>query len=244
MDESVLDAGARQLWDVVRGQLGSPPTFQEDDYRMSEVLAERATDSRAFFGRIVGEWDELRRELFGESFSAEALLGLLGGNLAVADLGCGTGTTAELLAPVVRKVIAVDREPQMLDAARQRLGRFDNVEYRQDDLASLSLADASVDASIASLVMVYMPQPEVAVAEMARVLRPGGTAMIVDMVAHDRESYHHTMGHQHLGFDEPAVRRWTASSGLIDSTYRRQRPAANAKGPGLFVATMRKRPAQ
>lgn len=240
MDESALEPGPRQLWNVVREQLGSSPTLQEDEHRLVGILAARRSDSKAFFGRIVGEWDRLRGELFGESFTAEALLGFLNPDWVVADLGCGTGTTTELLAPVVKTVIAVDREPQMLTAARQRLAEFDNVVYREDDIARLSLDDGSADAAIVSLVMVYVPQPEAAVAEMARILRPGGTAMIVDLVTHDRQSYLHTMGHQHLGFDEKEVRHWADAGGLTDTRYLRLRPAPEAKGPGLFVATMRK----
>ncbi len=63
--------------------------------------------------------------------------------------------------------------------------------------------------------------------------------MIVDMVAHDRENYRHTMGHQHLGFDEAQIRGWAAAAGLEEPRYRRLRPDTSAKGPGLFVATMR-----
>ena len=73
-----------------------------------------------------------------------------------------------------------------------------------------------------------------------RILKPGGCAMVVDMVAHDREVYLHTMGHQHLGFDETAVRQWAEAAGMADVRYRRLRADTDAKGPGLFVATMKK----
>ncbi|MHC4141229.1 MAG: ArsR/SmtB family transcription factor [Planctomycetota bacterium] len=195
MDGEALSPSARALWDVVHGQLGESPTLGEDDHRMSEVLSERRTDSSAFFGRIVGEWDRLRRELFGEAFGGEALLSFLNPDWIVADLGCGTGCTAELLAPVVGRVIAVDREPAMLDAARKRLDRFDNVELVRGDVTGLSLGDEQVHAAILSLVMVSLGEPQVAVREIARILRPGGLALVVDMVPHDRESYRHTMGH-------------------------------------------------
>ncbi|MHC4768823.1 MAG: ArsR/SmtB family transcription factor [Planctomycetota bacterium] len=240
MDGEALSPSARALWDVVHGQLGESPTLGEDDHRMSEVLSERRTDSSAFFGRIVGEWDRLRRELFGEAFGGEALLSFLNPDWIVADLGCGTGCTAELLAPVVGRVIAVDREPAMLDAARKRLDRFDNVELVRGDVTGLSLGDEQVHAAILSLVMVSLGEPQVAVREIARILRPGGLALVVDMVPHDRESYRHTMGHLHLGFDEAQVSQWAVAAGLTDVRYGRLRADTSAKGPGLFVATMRK----
>ncbi len=240
VDPEQISADAVELWRVVQKQLGAAPTLADDDHRLAEVLTERRTDSKAFFGRIVGDWDRLRGELFGASFAAEALLSFLDPGWVMADLGCGTGMTTELLAPVVHRVIAVDREPEMLNTARRRLERFDNVEYHQDDLAGLSIADGSIDAAIVSLVMVYMPEPKAATREVARILKPGGRAMVVDLVAHDREVYLHTMGHQHLGFNEAAVRRWAEDAGLSDVRYCRLRADTAAKGPGLFVATMKK----
>ena len=105
----------------------------------------------------------------------------------------GTGSTVEHLAPFVARVIAVDREPSMLEAARRRLARFDNVEFRDDDLASLSIEEGRVDVAIVSLVMVYVAEPAAAVREIARILRPGGRLLVVDMISHDRETYRHTM---------------------------------------------------
>ncbi len=240
MDPSWLNDADRDLWSLVRDRLGPSPTLEQDDHRMAEVLAERPTDGRTFFGRLGGEWDRLRRELFGDAFTCEALVGLLDPGWVVADLGCGTGPQAEHLAPFVRRVLAVDREPSMLEAARRRLSRFDNVEFLQDDVTRLSIGAGKVDAAVVSLVMVYVPQPLDAVREAARILRKGGRLLIVDMVAHDREGYRHTLGHQHLGFDEATVRGWAESAGLAFLRYHRLRPDTEAKGPGLFAVTMEK----
>jgi ArsR family transcriptional regulator len=235
-----LDRGAEALWEAARSQLGTPPTLREDDHRLAEVLAERAQDGRAFFGRIAGEWDALRRDLFGNGFTAEALLALLNPEWTVADLGCGTGQAAALLAPCVKRIIAVDREPAMLEAARRRLADARHIDFRVGDLLDLPLADGEIDAAIVLLVMIYIPDPLAAVREAARALRPGGVLLLVDMVAHDRESYRHTMSHRHLGFDEREVRGWARAAGLSDPRWRRLRADTDAKGPGLFVATMRR----
>ncbi|MHC4415083.1 MAG: ArsR/SmtB family transcription factor [Planctomycetota bacterium] len=240
MDADALSPNARQLWSLAHRELGPSPTFEEDDRRTTEVLAERPADSKAFFGRIWGEWDRLRQELFGEAFTGQALLSLLEPDWVVADLGCGTGAAAECLAPVVGRIIAVDREPAMLEAARSRLARFENIEFLQGELAELSIDDEQVDAALVILVMVCIQRPDHAMREVGRILRPGGVAMIVDMVSHGRESYRHTMGHCHLGFDEEQVEAWAKAAGLADVRYRRLRPDTASKGPGLFVATMRK----
>jgi SAM-dependent methyltransferase len=240
LSESSLDSAARDLWMLARAQLDTTPTFEHDDTRLAEVLAERRTDSKSFFGRVGGEWDHLRRELFGESFTTDALLGLLPSDWVVADLGCGTGNAAEQLAPYVKKVIAVDREPAMLDAARKRLAGLANVEFRQGELTHLPLKSNEVDAALVFLVLQHIEEPELAIKNIARTLKPGGSLLIVDMHTHDRESYRHTMGHRHLGFDERTVKSWAKHAGFGDVHYHRLRPDTQAKGPGLFAATLRK----
>lgn len=235
-----LDAQAGALWQVARDQIGTTSTLQEDDSRLAEVLAARREDSKTFFGRLGSEWDHLRHELFGNRFTTEALLGFVGSDWIIADLGCGTGNAAEFLAPFVRKVIAVDREKAMLDAARKRLAAFSNAEFRQGELAALPIGDGEIDAAMIYLVLHHVEDPDAAVKDTARTLRPGGVLLIVDMVAHDRESYRYTMGHLYLGFDETTVRGWAHAAGLTMVRYHRLHPDTNGKGPGLFAATMRK----
>ncbi len=238
LDVQSLDDDARELWSVASKQFRHLPTIRDDDVRLQQVLASRATDSKAFFGRIGGEWDELRRTLFGSNFTAKALLGLLDPNWIVADLGCGTGNAVDLLAPFVRNIIAVDREPAMLDAARKRVADKSNVEFRQGDLLELPMRDHEVDAAVVLLVMHHIAHPAKAVTEIARTLKPGGVLLIVDMVAHDRDSYRHTMGHEHLGFDEKTVHHWCSDSDLTFGRYSRLRTDTTGKGPGLFAATL------
>jgi SAM-dependent methyltransferase len=238
--ETSLDEDSRNLWRLAKPQMRCTPTLEQDDARLAEVLAERRTDSKSFFGRVGGEWDSLRRDLFGESFTSEALLGLVRNDWVVADLGCGTGNAAEHLAPFVSKVIAIDREPAMLDAARKRLDGLANIEFRKGELTKLPLKDREIDAAMVFLVLHHIDHPEEAIVDVARALKPGGSLLIVDMVAHDRANYHHTMGHKHLGFEEKQVRAWAKAAGLSEVRYRKLRPNTQAKGPGLFVATMRK----
>lgn len=238
--EDGLEDDARALWTLVRDQLGTNATDADDDSRLSVVLAERRQDSKEFFGQLGGEWDHLRSDLFGSDFTAAALLGLLDPAWVLADLGCGTGNAAALLAPHVRTVHVVDREPTMITAARRRLGDCENIEYHAAELDALPLDDGSIDAAIVFLVLHHLSEPAAAIRETARVLTPTGVLLVVDMVAHDRDAYRHTMGHQHLGFDEDAVRAWTKGVDFSDVSYRRLPPDTHAKGPGLFVATLRR----
>ncbi len=236
LDEGSLDPDFRQLWETTRDRLAASPVFADDASRLKEVLGSRRSDSRAFFGRIGGEWHELRHELFGTGFGVEAMLGFLDPSWVVADLGCGTGDAAERLAPVVAEVIAVDREASMLDASKKRLREFDNIRFLQGDLMDLPLEAQSVDAAVMMLVLHHLPEPAKALLEAAKALRPGGVVLVVDMVAHDRETYRQTMGHEHLGFQEDEMRQMGRDAGFDRITWRRLRPVATGKGPGLFAA--------
>ena len=90
------------------------------------------------------------------------------------------------------------------------------------------------------LVLHYVPEPEHALAEVARALKPGGRILIVDMLPHDRESYRQQMGHVWLGFREDHVRRMLADAGFGEIKIVALPPDGRARGPELFVATANK----
>lgn len=235
-----LPRSVRPLWVAVREQAAGPAQADEDDRRLAAVLAERRTDSRSFFGRVAGDWDNVRGELFGHGFTARSLLGLLDPDWVVADLGCGAGNAAEHLAPFVARIIAVDQSEPMLKAAQARLGRYSNIEFRHGDLESLPIEDRSVDAAVTVLVLHHLDEPSAALREMRRALKPGGVAMIVDMVAHDRGDYRRTMGHKHLGFASDEFANTLEDAGFSNIRVLSLPSNPNAKGPGLFLATARR----
>jgi SAM-dependent methyltransferase len=77
-------------------------------------------------------------------------------------------------------------------------------------------------------------------AEVARVLKPGGRLILVDMLPHDREHYRQQMGHVWMGFSNEHIKRLLAESGLRDVRVVSLAPDTKVKGPGLFVATSTK----
>jgi ArsR family transcriptional regulator len=236
MRGDALEPGMRALWEMAQSHLGPRHAFEEDDARLAEVIAARRVDSRTFFGRVAGDWDAVRHELFGTAFVDEALLGLLPPDATVVDYGCGTGEAAERLASVVGRVIAVDREPAMVAAARKRLARFANVEVREGELLSPPVRSGEADLGVVMLVFHHAEDPAALLRAIAPGLRPGGSLLVVDMVRHDRAGYQQSMGHRHLGFSEEDLVRHAQGSGLSLRRFVRLRPDMAAKGPGLFAA--------
>ena len=177
----------RRLWALLREQVSLTPGADQDASRLRGVLGRRQSKSQEFFASAAGQWDRLREDLFGRASYLHALPGLLDPEWVVGDLGCGTGQGAATLAPFVRQVIAVDRSSDMLDAARRRVQDLPNVDVRRGELEALPIQDGALDAATLLLVLHHLPDPAEALAEAARVLRPGGRLLISDMLPHDRE---------------------------------------------------------
>ena len=231
-----LPPEARQLWILVRAQMADEAHVEEDDRRVRAVLSDRTSNTQAYFGRLGGDWDRVRRELFGNECTGRALAALLPGSWTVADFGSGTGNTADILGPFVREVILIDQSATMLAAARTRLGDRANVRFVEASVDRVPLAEGSVDTATSLLVLHHLEHPERAVREMARVIRQNGYVLIMDMVAHDRADYRHTMGHVHLGFSPDRVRELFTGAGLITKSIQSLPSYPDARGPDLFVA--------
>jgi phosphatidylethanolamine/phosphatidyl-N-methylethanolamine N-methyltransferase len=120
------------------------------------------------YDRVTKFHDERRRSI--------SLLGLAPGE-RVLIVGCGTGADLPLL-PADVAVLATDYTPAMLEQARARARP--NVELRRMDGRALDLADASFDAAILHMVLEVVPEPARCLAEVARVLRPGGRVAVFD----------------------------------------------------------------
>jgi ubiquinone/menaquinone biosynthesis C-methylase UbiE/DNA-binding transcriptional ArsR family regulator len=237
--DATVPPSAHQVWAVVQADFAASHTFDEDRARAAVALAARRMDSQTFFGQMHDQWDQLRTELFGSAFALPTLLSLLPGDLTVADLGCGTGEALGWLAPVVTRVIGVDREQRMLDAAAERTRALDNVDLRLGGLESLPLGDGEVDAVLVMLVLHHVPDLNRAFQELRRVLRRGGTAVILDMQAHDRESYQLAMGHAHLGFEVDKLSELAKTVDLATIAHRTLTPDPDANGPPLFLLSLR-----
>ena len=235
-----LDAVAKRLWQVVREQFAGSTAAQQDARRKDSVLGARRVKMHTFFTGVVGNWDQMRMELIGARTDLLALLDLLDAALVVGDLGCGTGNLSEVLAPVVRRVVAVDESGAMLTAARKRLAAFENTDVRSGSLEALPIDDAELDVALMFMVTHFVLEPAKVLSEVRRVLKPNGRLLILDLTSHEREEYSVQMGHIWQGFTEPQLRSWMADAGLNVVRYRELPADPKAKGPALFSLVAQK----
>jgi len=236
-----LEPAGQRLWNVVREEITATQQAEHDAERLRGVLAERRIQSREFFSSGAGRWDTLRAELFGARAELAALPAFIDPAWVIGDLGCGTGHLTAVLAPFVRRVIAVDENEPMLAAARARLEPFENVELRQGSLEALPIAPGELDAAILSLVLHHALEPADVLREAARTLKPNGRLLIVDMVPHAHDDYRQQMGHVWLGFSEAELSGWLADAGFGSERIVRLPADPAAKGPNLLAASAVKR---
>ena len=231
------DAPTRRLWSLLREQITTTAGADQDARRLKGVLGRRQTKSEEFFASAAGQWDRLRRELFGAASGLHALPALIDSRWTIGDLGCGTGETSAALAPFVAQAVAVDRSGEMLQAARRRLRGLPNVDVRRGALEALPIADAELDAAVMMLVLHHVPDPGAVLQEAARTLKPRGRLVLCDMLPHDREEYKQQMGHVWLGFGDDQLRRLLGAAGFDDIRIVPLPSDPSAKGPALFVAS-------
>ena len=99
------------------------------------------------------------------------------------DVGTGTGALAFALAPYVAEVVAVDRSPELLEEARRRAGPFPDVTFVEGDATDLDIVTGSFDLAGCARTLHHVHRPELVVAELTRVTRPGGHVLVIDQIA-------------------------------------------------------------
>lgn len=248
------DGPWRDAWLLARDGLAGDPTAERDDTLLRQALAARRAreaTGRSFFDEVGPEWDALRTVFGDDLLRARAMAALVPDRLRVADIGTGTGVLALELAALGLDVVGIDRSGGMLDAAREKWRAVEarapgSVTFRDGDAHALPLDDASVDAAFAHMVLHSLEHPERAVAEMARVVRPGGRVILVDFLLHEHRWMQQELGLVWLGFSIDTLSEWVRDAGLeslhVDeyaSDARRDLPrsfVASARRPGETVA--------
>lgn len=128
-----------------------------------------------------GHYDRLSGWLLGGFYSgvADDVAAAAPPGGRVLDVGCGPGHLAARLADRGLHVAAIDLDPAMVERARRRLAA--RAETAVADVAALPFPDASFDVVVSTLSMHHWADHAAGLAEVARVLRPGGVALVFDL---------------------------------------------------------------
>lgn len=187
-----------------------------DAAAVRRVLDLRRQRSKDFFEKMAGRYETLTQPGGGwEALAAALAAGFAGQD--VADLGAGEGALTMLLARFARSVVAVDQSKAMLREVRekaQRAGWGGRVKVAEGDLEDLPLKSDSVDAVFLSQALHHSARPGPAVTAAARLLRPGGKLVILDLVRHEQDWVRQQWADQWLGFEAREVKTWMQEAGL------------------------------
>jgi len=169
-----------------------------------ELLQHLESHERNYFERIAPTWDAYVASAY-EVELQERLTRLLPWHLdmTVLDVGTGTGYLAGMVAPLVGKVIGVDCTPAMLTRAGEKMARagYQHVSFREGMAEHLPLATDSVDVVMCHMLMHHVVSPRTVLAELNRVVRPGGFVLIIDAHTHKHHWTPEAFGDLHYGTD-------------------------------------------
>ncbi|MGD9616454.1 MAG: ArsR/SmtB family transcription factor [Alphaproteobacteria bacterium] len=193
-------------------------TIALDLQRLAAIKHQRAELAAAYFRDNAADWHRIR-SLYVDEAEVEAVLADIVSALAprdLLDIGTGTGRMLELLGSLVANALGIDQSREMLAVARVNIERagLSNCIVRLGDMYQLPLPDASFDAAIIHQVLHYADHPAAAIAEAARVLRPGGGLIIVDFAPHALEFLRDEHAHCRLGFADDDIAAWCRAAGL------------------------------
>jgi ArsR family transcriptional regulator len=191
------------------------PEAAHDKTTARRVVKKRQDKMRAFFDSVAGRLG--KDYVPGKSWKslAEALLRLMP-PMVIADLGAGDGSFSLLLAQNATKVIAVDSSAKMIEFARDQARRHHvkNIDYRLGDMEELPIDDEAVDLVFYSQSLHHALHPQHAIAEAARILRPGGRIAILDLAKHRFEEAREMYADEWLGFSEAELESMLHSAGF------------------------------
>ena len=202
-------AALRLLLDAQFAAHAGDRLVRQDEARLQEVLRVRAERFEAH--------TDSRQLVPGRSWAAWArALGHLLPAVDVADVGCGEGYLAVEAAAWASRVVGVDRSDDVLERAKALAERrkVNNIEWKKGDLARLPLRDGSMDVALLSQSLHHASDPERAVGEAVRILRPNGRLLVLDLKSHHETWVKARFGDRQLGFSPFALETLVRGAGL------------------------------
>ena len=208
---AATENSAAELWSLMRQELDDRQA-RLDRERADEVV--RARKSGQTWAESVAGRMELHYSP-GRTWeaTAHALIGLLKLGV-VLDVASGDGVLAELIAERATSVTCMDISAKVLAAGRKRLGKVANVEFCQGDMNAPPFASKRFDQIFLMHALSYAHEPKTVLAGCARLLRPGGSLVVVALNAHRHEAAKQAYDHVNLGVTPEALAKWLKGCGL------------------------------
>lgn len=188
-----------------------------DGERFAQSRQARADLAGAYFEKNAAEWDRLRGLQIEEAAVEGRMRALVTGRIGLfVDLGAGSGRMLTIFADAYERGLGFDLSREMLAVARANLDRAGvaHAQVRHGDLFSLPLESAVADVVCIHQVLHYLADPASAVAEAARLLKPGGRLILSDFAPHGLEFLRGEHAHRRLGFADDEVADWCRAAGL------------------------------
>jgi ArsR family transcriptional regulator len=230
---------------VIAAASGGDPVMTRDQTRLAQVRLARAEKAQAYFSQNAGSWDELRKLHVSEATVERALRDMVGDQPvnAFLDLGTGTGRLLQLFEGLYRQGTGVDASREMLAVARANLERsgISKATIRLGDIFNLPLESGHYDLVSIHQVLHYLENPEVAIQEAARMLRPGGRLIIVDFAPHGLEALRDEHHHARLGFSHQQMQAWLGKAGLETIDVRDLKPESDQEALTVTIWLARDR---
>jgi ubiquinone/menaquinone biosynthesis C-methylase UbiE len=203
---------------LVSGLSAGDPQIERDLERLASVKRKRQERAAAYFAANAASWDRIRSLHVPDNAVEAAIRKLVGKRpfQSMLDLGTGTGRLLEILAPLYRRGVGIDMSREMLAIARANLDRagVHHAQVRQGDIHAPPVERDAFDLVTIHQVLHYLDDPQAAIREAARMLRPSGRLIVVDFAAHSLEFLRAAHAHVRLGFTDRQIGEWFAEAGL------------------------------
>lgn len=185
----------------------------------SQSYSSSEGEAKEFFNDVAPEWEEISKNYYDESIRNRLLeVSILKKDMTVIDLGAGDGYISRAIARHVKKVLAVDISKEMLKELKKkaRENGLKNIETVESDGQEVPVRDGSADLVCASMYLHHIDDPEHAVIEMKRLVKPGGTVFLSDFYEHSDFDLKEKMHDVWPGFKENEMRKWFSANGFGD----------------------------
>jgi ArsR family transcriptional regulator len=191
------------------------PESSEDQARASLTLEKREAKKSEFFDTMATRWEKIQEEVLNPSVYRKQILELLPVRTQrIVDLGCGPGGLIPFLLSRGQFIQGVDSSHGMVEVAKKQFQSNANVEILEAQLDSLPIDSTCVDTAITSMVLHHISNPSMVFDEVYRILKPGGSFIMVDLLKHNEEYMRDNFADLWLGFEPEVIEDWLNRSGF------------------------------